>query len=325
MPLHNLSYRPWDGKLVPRFWVWWSIADTGANLALKSRWFRRLMLFSWAPILYMGFGLYVFEMAAKEPGLRQVAVGFLRDLAGKEQRGNWLNRLQQSEDGIEAQIREDRNTVWKVLLYSFFRYAQTFTMIVLIGMIAPPLIARDLRSRAYLLYFSRPIHIWEYIGGKAFVVIKYLVLVSALPALVLYVVGLGLAQDPLAISHTWDLPLRTLGATVLLTVPTTLLALAVSATFTEVRYGIFAWFGIWILGAVVYTNAGITKLASGNMAVGSRLSLFSLYHTLGNVQSWCFGVRHDPKLVAPSLAVLALISVFSAYVILRRVTKPIRV
>jgi ABC-2 type transport system permease protein len=322
MPLHNLSYRPWKGKLVPRFLVWWSIAETGANLAFTSRWFRRLLLLAWLPIAYLGFGLYVFEMSAEEPGLRDVAVGFLRNLAGDEQGGSWLSRLQRGD--IAEQIRNDRHLVWKLLLYTFFRYPQAIVMVVMVGMLAPPLIARDLRSRAYLLYFSRPIHIWEYIAGKAFVVLKYLIVITALPAFLLYLVGLAVAQDPLAISHTWDLPLRILGATLLLTVPTTLLALAISATFTEVRYGIFAWFGIWIVGWVIYANSAISQYASGDPIVSSKLSLFSLFHVLGNVQSWCFNVRHDATLVLPSLAILGMISGFSTYVLYRRVTHPIR-
>ncbi len=322
MPLHNLGYRPWTGSLVPRLFVWWSVADTGAKLALKSRWFRRFLIAAWLPVVYMGGGLYVYEMSAQEPGLRQVAMEFVRNISAEDQTGSWLSRF--GKGNIEQRLRDERHMVWKLVLYTFFRYPQAFVMVVLVGMLAPPLIARDMRSRAYLLYFSRPIHIWEYIAGKAFVVLKYLLLCTAIPALLLYLVGICVSHDPLAITHTWDLPLRILGATVLLVIPTTMLALAISSLFTEVRYGVFAWFGIWIVGWVIYANASVVEFAEGDVTNGSPLSLFSLFHVLGNVQDWVFGMRFSTSLVMPSFAILTVITVVSTAIVYRQITKPIR-
>ncbi len=63
-----------------------------------------------------------------------------------------------------------RHEVWSLLLMTFFRYPQAVLMVLLVGMIAPPLISQDFRSRAFLLYFSRPITPVEYVFGKAMVV-----------------------------------------------------------------------------------------------------------------------------------------------------------
>ena len=44
MPLHELGYRAWQGRLEPERRRWWVIAQSGSRLAWRSRWLRRLML-----------------------------------------------------------------------------------------------------------------------------------------------------------------------------------------------------------------------------------------------------------------------------------------
>lgn len=55
-------------------------------------------------------------------------------------------------------------------------------MVMVIGLIAPPMISQDVRSRAFLLYFSRPLTRGEYLLGKLASVWVYLSLISTLPA-----------------------------------------------------------------------------------------------------------------------------------------------
>lgn len=322
MPLHDLGYRHWTGTLVPRARVWWAVADTGVKLAFKSRWFRRLLFAAWLPALYLGAGLYIFEQSVEQAGWRELAQGFLRGLVERDNRA-FLPALALSQ-GIEG-LAEQRHRIWTLILYTFFRYPQAYVVVVLIGMLAPPLIAQDLRSRAFLIYFSRPLYVLEYLFGKAYIVIRYLLLSSAIPALCLYAVGVLVSKDPTSIQHTWDIPLRILGATLVLVIPTTALALALSSLFTEVRYGIFAWFGIWIVGWVIYANLAFAHLAHGRRGViPTWPTLFSLHHVLGNVQDWIFGMGKDHSMVVPSAILLGIITVVSSLVVYRRVTQPIR-
>ena len=69
-----------------------------------------------------------------------------------------------------------RHDAWAWLLLSLLRYPQGFVMVLAVGMIAPSLIAKDVLSRAFLLYFSRPLARTEYVLGKLFVVCTFLVL-----------------------------------------------------------------------------------------------------------------------------------------------------
>ena len=64
--------------------------------------------------------------------------------------------------------------MWSWLLYTFLRYPQGGIMVLMVGIIAPPLISQDVRSRAFLLYFSRPLARWQYALGKLATVWFYL-------------------------------------------------------------------------------------------------------------------------------------------------------
>ena len=57
----------------------------------------------------------------------------------------------------------------------------------------------------------------------------------------------------------------------------------------------------------------------------SRWSALSLYHTLGNVQRWVFGIETNLSDIWYSVAILTGLTVFSLMVLVRRVAAPIRV
>ena len=51
-----------------------------------------------------------------------------------------------------------RPALWSEVLFLFLGLPQAFSVIILIGMIAPKLISRDMKNRSFLLYYSRPSH-----------------------------------------------------------------------------------------------------------------------------------------------------------------------
>lgn len=355
MPIHDLGYRSWQGRLVSEAWRWWVITQTGFSLAWKNRWLRRLLLFAWVPAFYLGVGFFTFErwlsytethdfqisevdrwMAAEE-ARRKAAVA--RDLAGPagyaeaegkpfriaevDARRMAIRRAQHQVTrwfpGLP--LLEDRHGVWAWLLFIFFRYPQGMLMVLVVGLIAPALIAQDVRTRAFLLYFSRPLTRWEYILGKLAVVCGYLLLITTVPALTLYVVGVLLSPELTVVTATWDLPLRILVASAVLIIPTTVMALAFSSLTSETRYAGFAWFAVWAAGWVSY--AMLFTSTGGNL--GERWKLISLYHTLVEVESWVFGIEVSFSDVLPSAMLLVVITVVSLTVLFRRVSAPMRI
>ncbi|MHC4398221.1 MAG: ABC transporter permease subunit [Planctomycetota bacterium] len=318
MPIHDLGYRHWEGELTPTWSRFWVVAQSGIRLAWQSRWVRRLLLAAWLPALYMAPFFFFLER-----GLSSGGVEMFRGLPQAE----WvLNQM------ATADMAAARHEAWAWFLWFFFRYLQGFVMILVVGVIAAPLVARDVHSRAFLLYFSRPLSRLEYVAGKLTVIVIYVTMLTAAPALVLYVLGVLVSPPDLGVlAATWDLPFRILLASAVLIVPTATLALALSSMTSKTMYAGFAWFAVWVLGWVAYG----TLEASSYPTASEHWSLLSLYHTLGKVQSVVFGlpVNEGPGAAAalnvadafPSMLLLAVVTVVSTVVLFRRVSSPMRI
>ena len=308
MPIHDVGYRRWEHEPGGPWLRWAVIAGVGMRLAWKNHWLRRMMFFGWLPAALLGVALFAYEQAIERPEMAR-AVPIL------------LSRLPQSKVAVEAwrvDAGSARHEVWSLLLLTFFRYPQGVLMVLLVGMIAPTLISQDFRSRAFLLHFSRPISPWEYIFGKAMVIWAYLAAITTLPALVLYVVGVLLSPEFRVVLATWDLPLRILVASLVLMVPTTSLALFFSSMTSESRYAGFAWFAVWGLGWAAYANLEAIN-------AGRQWSMISLYHVLGRVQAWVFGLATNRDDVTSAAVLLLVLTLLPLWVLVGRVAAPMRV
>lgn len=220
---------------------------------------------------------------------------------------------------------EMRHTVWSYVFSTFFQYSQGFATLMVVGLIVPPLISRDVRSRALLLYYSRPITRVEYVLGKLAIPGFVLVLITVAPAMVLYLVGVLVSPNLSVLADTWDLPFRIVAGAAVCIIPTCLLGLLLSSLSQESRFAGFAWFTVWGLGAVVWMGIYTSKSQGGQVAYDSEWSLISIYATIGRVQAWVFGLEVEVARVAPSLIMLIVISIFSAIWMYRRVSAPIRI
>ena len=314
MPIHDLGYRAWPGDLgagVSRRKV---IAQTGLRLAWKSRWLRRLLVLAWIPTTYFGVGFFGYEQVASDQELFRRAAGFL----------GWFIDSSLLDDVInDPDPAHRRHTVWALFLFGFFRHPQAVLMLLIVGLIAPPLIAQDVRGRAFLLYFSRPVTRIDYLFGKMNVVFGYVLLITTVPALVLYVVGVLLSPELAVVKYTWDLPLRIVAASAVLMIPTACLALAFSSLTSKTFHAAFTWFAVWALGWVAYGI--ITASVPTDSPIAESAHLFSLYHTLGKVQSWVFGLETGPSEILPAGALLIGLTVVSLMVLFRRISSPMRV
>ena len=218
-----------------------------------------------------------------------------------------------------------RHTVWSYVFSTFFQYSQGFATLMVVGLIVPPLISRDVRSRALLLYYSRPITRVEYVLGKLAIPGFVLTLITVAPAMVLYLVGVLVSPNLGVLADTWDLPFRIVAGAAVCILPTCLVGLLLSSLSQESRFAGFAWFTVWGLGAVVWMGIYTSKSELGQEHYDSEWSLISIYATIGRVQAWVFGVEVDWARVAPSLMMLIVISVVSAIWMYRRVSAPIRI
>jgi ABC-type transport system involved in multi-copper enzyme maturation permease subunit len=327
MPIHDLGYREWQGVRGSELLRWWVIAQNGFLRAWNNLWLRRLLFLVWIPAFYFGVVFFVYERvlvstqgAGQNVDMMQLARGLAPDA---------FRRYVDKAAAMDAQ--QQRHYIWSLLLLSFFRYPQGTSMVLVVGLVAPPLIARDVRTKAFLLYFSRPISRLEYILGKSAAVWGYLVLITVAPALALYGLAVLLSPSIDVILYTWDLPLRIVAASVVLLLPTTALALAFSSLTRQVVTAGFLWYAVWVLGwmahFILYSLDQVQSSVAGRPPepVDDRWALISPYHTLGQVQSYVFDLAQDSAMVAWSTASLVLVTVLSLAVIFWRVSSPMRV
>ncbi len=323
MPIHSAGYRAWEGSRVPVLARWAAIASTGIRRTSKSKWLRRMMFLAVLPTLFLSAPFFVFEQAVRDPRMARRLSGILN---GLPQTGVIADVVAANiAHATPEQVEALRHKTWSYLLLTLFRYPQATLMVLVIGIAAPPLIAHDIRSRAFLIYFSKPITRLEYVLGKMGTVTFFLAMITTLPAMLLYAAGVMLSPSPAVMLSTWDLPLRILLASVVLILPTTSMALMFSSMTTESRYAGFAWFAVWIFGMVTFSSVMAFTAGSveGLVEPGWR-TLVSPYHTLGVVQAWVFGLSTEQAAVAPSIALLALVTVASLTILFHRVTLPMR-
>jgi ABC-2 type transport system permease protein len=215
-----------------------------------------------------------------------------------------------------------RHEFWCKLLQVLYQRSQAIMLIGVVGITAPPLISQDMRSRAFLLYFSRPISRTQYIFGKAATVACYVLVISLLPGAMLYCTGVLLSPDISIVLETWDIPLRILAATATMVIPTTCLGLMLSSLTTETRFASFAWFAVWIFGLFAY----LVTSAFVNDGSHTPLEMLSLFHVIADVQGWILDVRAENQIdILAPLSVLFMVTVVSLSVLYKRVSAPMSV
>lgn len=326
--VHRLGYRGWSGPLDSGWMRWTVISSVGIRRAWQSRWLRRMLFFAWLPAVWFGIGFFLWEQAALYPEWRQTLRPFLQSMPPTAE-------FHQIRESVRTgDLASSRHVVWGWLLQTLFRNPQGVLMVMVVGLIAPPMISQDVRSRAFLLYFSRPLTRGEYLLGKLSSVWAYLAVISTLPALALYVLGVLLSPNLSVVSATWDLPFRIVAASLVLILPTSVLALCFSSLTQESRYAGFAWFAVWILGWFTYAAASTAEVLNGPRGAfqpGGPMVLeqsswthVSLYHTLGRVQSWIFGFA-EFRDVSVSAVILIAVTVIALAILLRRISAPMRV
>ena len=298
MPIHDLGYRAWPGTYSSGLFRFCVIASGGIRVVGRNTWVRRVLLAAWLPAVGLAAVIFGYERLLES---RQVA------LTGPEIRNSVLGELgRELQDGdavIEALRKEDlqegRHLMWSWLLSTFLRVPQAVMATLVIGMIAPPLIARDVRTRAFLLYFSRPIGRLEYVCGKMTIVGTYLVLITTVPALGCYLFGVALSSDLSVLADTWDLPFRIVLASLVFIVPAASVALMFSSLTSESRFAAFAWFAFWGLGFIAW-NVTYGVMSDGALRTANAQRNRPLSHD--DLQRWLDeAARRD--LTDPSAAV----------------------
>ena len=277
MPVFHNGYRRYEGLFTHPRLRWWPIVRTGVVLAMRSKLLRRLILFAHLPLLYLGL---VFLAVGKltDPGA-DPGFGPWEDIGD----GIWgpvITRLLQDDPAVV------RTAVWSIV-FAYFGTSVHIGLAALAAAVAgPPLVARDMASRAFLLYFSRPVSSGDYVLGKFGVLCVILAAVTLSPTLVLYVLSIVFSPSLQTVLHTLPVLLSAVLACLTLIVPAALVMLTLSSLVTQPRFAAAAWAVVCIFGLIFHR--ALTVAGDLGDAVWPRF--FSLGDTTRAAALWIYDV-----------------------------------
>ena len=330
MPLFEIGYRRYEGRRTSTRLRWWPIARSGVTIAWRSKLLRWLVLASYLPILYGGLLFF--------------AIGRITDPSTDLSSGPWrgfgdsmLGHL------LIERLREDptavRTAVWSLVFAGFCTTFQPVLAGLVAAVVGPPQISQDLRSKAFLLYFSRPISSVDYLLGKAGTLIFLIGAVTLLPCLVLYVLSIAFSPSIETVVHTAPVVLDIVLASLLLMVTCTLVVLVLSSLTKQARFATAAWAVILAFGLIFHNVIAATR----DVRDEAWPLLLSLAETVRAAQLAVLDVRGrfdaipgGPRIpVAPwltaddggrqALLFLGALSVVCVVFLLRRVSAPTRI
>jgi ABC-type transport system involved in multi-copper enzyme maturation permease subunit len=144
-PIHDQSYRHYEGERRALGRAWTVIAGTGMRTLLARKWFIAVLALAWIMFIVRTVHIYVVTMYPTESQMLPVDARMFMQF-------------------VEQQS-----------LFVFF-------VTVFVG---SGLIANDRRANALQIYLSKPLLRMEYIGGKLAILVAFLLFVTLVPALLL--------------------------------------------------------------------------------------------------------------------------------------------
>lgn len=273
MPLFELGYRRYEGARTNPRMRWLSITRMGVTIAWRSKILRRLVFFAYAPLLYFGPIFWIIGQATDptKSGERTFASEMAQEIVGRT---------------LFQQLRDDpgnvRSAVWAIVFAFFICGFQ----IVLAAISGPPLIANDMRSRAFLIYFARPVSQWDYVLGKAGTMACLLGMVTLGPSLSLYALSIVFSPSLTTIVHTLPVLLAIVLASLVVIAPATVVILWLSSLARQPRFAALAWAVICGFGIVAHHALANTR----GLREATWTFLLSLPETVRAVQLAVFDV-----------------------------------
>jgi ABC-2 type transport system permease protein len=237
MPIFDQGYQHWSGELTGHGWRWLAITRHGVRIGMKNRLLRIALLIAWLPAVVLALFLCVWGLLEQKSDLVQPLVPLLSGILESE---------------IVDNPKAYRVEVWTVA-YDYFLLTELRLSMIVILLVGPGLISRDLRFNALPLYFSRPLRRIDYFLGKLGVVVYFLGLVLVVPSVIAYVLGLLFSLDWTIVRDTFLLLLASIGYGVVISVSAGLLILALSSLSRNSRYVGLFWLGVWFVSSIVGT------------------------------------------------------------------------
>lgn len=229
MPIFDQGYQHWNGKLTSQAWRWWAVTRHSVQMQLRSKLVRLLMIICFAPALALVTFIILWSMFDQGNTSIRTLLSFF----------NFPDQLLNAPDTY-------RSAVW-TLAFHFFFYVQYFLLMILVMLVGPNLISKDIRFNALPLYLSRPLRRWEYFFGKLGVIAFFVFAVTAGPAVLAWVLGILFSLKLSIITEMLPLLGGILLVSLVISLVYGLWMLALSSLSRNSRYVSIMWFAWWLL------------------------------------------------------------------------------
>jgi ABC-2 type transport system permease protein len=241
MPIFDQGYQHWNGKLSGHLWRWLAITRFGVAAQWKSWWVRAVVLAALSPALALVAFLVVWGLFEQKSSLIDPLINLLSTLP----------------DELKQGTRGYRGVFWTMAFHYFFGIELFFSMFLVL-LVGPNLISQDLRYNAIPLYFSRPLRRIDYFVGKLGVIGTYVAVVSIVPALLAYALGVAFSFDSKVFHDTGRLLVASIAYGSVIVVSAGTMMLAISSLSRNSRMVGAFWIGLWIISGVA--GASLTQI-----------------------------------------------------------------
>jgi len=251
MPIFDQGYQHWNGQLSSQLWRWWAVTRNGIRMQFRSKLTKFCLVSCFGPALALAAFMILWSLFEQGNATIRTLLNFL-------------------PDDLKNLPANYRVTMW-TLAYHFFFYVQTFLLMILVLLVGPGLISKDLRFNALPLYLSRPLRRWEYFLGKLGVIMFFVLLVTAAPAVFAWVLGVLFSLKLSIFFEVLPLLWGILLVSLIISVVYGLWMLALSSLSRNSRYVAMMWFGWWLLSGAL----SVILFLSSGFAEWSNLASFT--------------------------------------------------
>ena len=260
-PVDQRGYRGFDTELRSPWWAIWSIARTGLTLVVRRKAFWLLLGLSLLEFLFIFATFYL--VAQLKAGIQLGGVGeFVEGFSGLA-------------DGSPERYLE-------------FMAAQAIITMLLLAFAGTMLVGDDHRHGGMVYYLSRRISSVQYVLGKLCSVCLLVLLVTTLPALVLFF-EYGMLQDDYSyFREHWSYLIGIVGFGLTMGVTLSLILMALGSWIHRTIPLVLAWAGLF---AFVPAVADVLHAED----FGDHWRLANLWYTMGLVGRTFFGILPDHK------------------------------
>jgi ABC-2 type transport system permease protein len=328
MPLHDASYKHWDGVHLGLWHRRLAITRNGLTGCMQNKMTRHLVVTCWVTaLLVSGVMFIVGQLLVAD----SVVVRYLYNLSPQLQ--GFVKLL---TSWLEKHPEISVPTYQNVLFYYYSVYLMRVSIFAL-GMAIPLLITSDLASKAIIIYSSKAVSRGDYLLGKFSTAFGLVALTWFGPVCAAWLIGNLLSPDWHFFWHSRAALGHILLFGVVCMTILSLLALGVSALSKQPKTTTAFWFVWWILGGVITEialktkpwlchlsfNYNLEQLALSTFKIGNDIKVAQenipiLGDMLMRINPLTMEALNNPVTTGSLLTVLVLINI-AAFTINRKV------